>query len=132
MINKQIFLRSHCPEIFLVDVPNIASVHGRLIILHQEPNNPLKVAFTAFTVALHGDVLNEVEEEKNYRVNIRMKTELKDIDNDANMKCSLEEEKNYQGDFCHLAKLVSSIDVEDIREEVKLKYTISLVKSTKN
>jgi len=130
MINKQIFQLPDCPEIFVVQIPNIASVHGRLITLHQEPNAPLEEASTVFTVTLHGEIHNEVEVRKNYRVSMRMKTELKDVDRDTNMKCLTEEENIYEeGMFSHIAKLLSSNDVEEVTDIVKLKYTISLRKS---
>ena len=119
------------PEIFLFHVPNIASVHARLITTdYQKPNTHLEeVTFTFFTVTLFGKVHNEVER-KDYRVSLVTKTELKDIDNDINLKPPREEEKaNQDGDFSHGVWLLSSEDVADMKDIVKLKYTISLVKS---
>ena len=121
------------PEIFLVQVPNIASVHGRLITLHREPHTALEVASTVFTVSLYGEVHNEVEIRKRYRVCLVTKTELKDIESDINMKSPHEEENIFQdGNFSHNAELLSSKDVADIADTIKLKYTIYLMKSVDN
>ena len=122
------------PEIFLVQVPNIASVHARLITLHREPHTALEVASTVFTVSLYGEVYNEVEIRKCYRVSFVTKSELKNIDEShINTKPPHEEVNIYQdGNFSHNAELLSSIDVADIADTIKLKYTIYLMKSFDN
>ena len=129
LINKQIFQMSS-PEIFQFQVPNIASVHARLITTdYRKPNTHLEeVTSTFFTVTLIGKVHSEVERE-DYRVSLVTKTELKNIDGDTNLKSHDEVKANQDGDFSHGVWLLSSEEVADMNDIVKLKYTISLVKS---
>ena len=126
LIDKDV-LKSHFPEIFIVNVPDIANIKATILPLHQEEEYDCEVANTIFTVRLNGRVRNEVFR-RDYNVDMKMQTTLRSDTDDETPRPEEQYVAYNEDTFSHRAFLLRSNELLDATQRLTLNYTIVLNK----